>query len=91
MDVLEYVPGYERVSTIFNEILSVRSCLRGERIYHTKYFDRLVTFLTQAIYIYIYNIFVRFLRNDFNACSRSRACRKEIKMRISNLTKASLG
>lgn len=51
MDVLEYVPGYERVSTIFNEILSVRSWLfKGERIYHIKYFDR---YFSHASYIYI--------------------------------------
>lgn len=88
MDVLEYVPGYERVSTIFNEILSVRSWLfKGGKDLSYKIFRSLLF----SRKLYIYNIFVRFLRNDFNACSRSRACRKEIKMRIINLTKASLG
>lgn len=90
MDVLEYVPGYERVSTIFNEILSVRSWLfKGGKDLSYKIFRSLL--FSRKLYIYIYNIFVRFLRNDFNACSRSRACRKEIKMRIINLTKGSLG
>lgn len=88
MDVLEYVPGYERVSTIFNEILSVRSWLfKGGKDLSYKIFRSLLF----SRKLYIYNIFVRFLRNDFNACSRSRVCRKEIKMRIINLTKASLG